>query len=76
MKRYVKELANDCKRELESSMQFALDTGRYYGTLTAEKEEEINIEYDRKLARIDELVKQCQYGYISDLKAAELIVSV
>lgn len=76
MKRYVTEVANDCKRDLKKSKQFALDAGRYYGTLTAENEEEIQKEYAKKLARIDELVIQCQYGYISELKAVELIVSV
>ena len=76
MKRYVHEVANDCKRELKSSMQFALDAGRYYGPLTAENEEEIRKEYAKKLERIDDIVNQCKYGYISELKAVELIVTV
>lgn len=57
-------------------MQFVLDAGRYYSTLTAKNEEEIRKEYAKKLERIDEIVNQCQYGYISELKAVELIVTV
>lgn len=76
MKRYVKEVANDCQRELARLEQFAYDTAQYYGLLTAEKESEIRTEYEQKRERISELVEQCQYGYISDLKAVEMIAGI
>lgn len=76
MKRYVQEAANDCKRELRKLEQFALDTAQYYGLLTSEKEKEIRGEYAWKRERVDEIVNQCKYGYITDLTAVGLISAV
>lgn len=72
MKRYVTELANDCKRELKHFEKFALNSF----AATGDNRKTIKKLYAEKYRRIDELVEQCRYGYISEMKAVELIVAV
>lgn len=76
MKRYVKECANDCLKELDRLEQFDMDAARYYGRLDTKEENEIRSIYSAKRQRVKNLLEQCQYGYISDLKATELIAGV
>lgn len=76
MKRYVRECANDCLKELDRLEQFDMDAARYYGRLDAKEEKELRSIYAGKRQRVKELLEQCQYGYISDLKAVELIARV
>jgi len=76
MKRYVKECANDCMKELDRLEQFDMDAARYYGRLDAKEEKEIRSIYSAKRQRVKIMLEQCQYGYISDLKATELIAGV
>jgi len=63
-------------KELDRLEQFDMDAARYYGRLDAKEEKEIRSIYSAKRQRVKIMLEQCQYGYISDLKATELIAGV
>lgn len=64
MKRYVTELAADRRRDLAQCLQFAVthDNEENAEWLTAEIE------------KIDTILNQCKYGYISDYEAVRMLV--
>ena len=73
MKRYVREIADDC---IEMLKRFETATLKMAAPLHADKEKKIKDEYSYKYKRINEIVEQCEYGYFTDLKAVELILDI
>lgn len=64
MKRYVMELAAERKRDLKGCIQFA-----------AQHDLQENIEFcTEEIERIDTILNQCKYGYISDYEAVRQLV--
>lgn len=62
MKRYVKELANDLKAN-------AKDIAKVFSGMP-----EVDEIVRERLALIDSILEQCEYGYISDVTAVELLL--
>ena len=72
MKRYVREVANDCLRDLDRLERYVFGELNF----SPEAAAEIHQQYEEKRERIRSLVEQCQYGYFSDLCAVKLIAEV
>lgn len=64
IKRYVIELAADRKRDLRGCIQFA-----------AAHDLQENIEFcTKEIERINTILNQCKYGYISDYEAVRQLI--
>lgn len=64
MKRYVMELAADRKRDLKGCILFAAQHDNQEAAEAANEE----------IERINTILQQCKYGYISDYEAVRQLV--
>ncbi len=75
MRRFVKEFANAVKADLYESMQFAKMVACHYKQ--GEKEQdEIHEQYTDRMIKVDKVVQQCEYGYISEIEAVRQIAKI
>lgn len=76
MKQYVKDVADDCLRELDECKAFVISLAEEQRANCSEMMNEIEKEYTAKQKRIANLLKLCELCYITDLEAVKKIASV